>query len=85
MVTPLVRFGPRSQVNIMAGPSCAEAREDPAGIMRECQAEADAAQCPVEYSNELWTGGFSRYTFEPRVHTLETSDYYDRKEWRRHE
>jgi hypothetical protein len=75
---PLVNFGPRSQVNTMAGPSCAEAREDPAGIMRECQAQADATQRPVEYCNELRAGGMSRYTFEPRVHTLETSDYYDR-------
>lgn len=80
MDTPLVRFGPRSQVNTMAGPSCAEAREDPAGIMRECQAEADTSQRPVEYSNELWAGGQSCYTFKPRVHTLETSDYNDRGE-----
>ena len=54
----------------MAGPSCAEAREDPAGIMRECQKEADARGLPVEYSNELWAGGQSRYTFLPRKYTL---------------
>lgn len=63
----LVRFGPVSQVDIQASPICAESRDDPAGIARECQAVANAHGLPVRFSCELRSGEVSRHAFYPET------------------
>lgn len=60
----LVSFGPVSQVNISAHPICAESKDNPAGIARECQQIANAYRLPVRFSCE-WTSGSDAHTFNP--------------------
>jgi len=61
-----VQFGPVSQVDIQAKPICAESRDNPAAIARECQLIADEFKLPVVLSVELWQGGWDKFTFKPQ-------------------
>lgn len=63
-----VRFGPVSQVNVQASPVNAEAKDDPADLMRSCQAVANAYGLPVVFSCET-RNGTSRHTFYPDEET----------------
>lgn len=59
-----VRFGPVSQVNVQASPVNADAKDDPADLMRTCQAVATAYGLPVAFSCET-NRGVSRHKFYP--------------------
>jgi len=59
-----VRFSPVSQVNVQASPINAEAKDDPADLMRSCQAVANLSGLPVAFSCET-RDGVSRHTFYP--------------------
>jgi hypothetical protein len=63
-MSALLWFGPVTQHDIIAHPINSEARDDPAGIMRECQAVANAHQLPVRFSCET-TKGISKFVFYP--------------------
>ncbi len=65
----LVRFGPVSQIDIQAFPICAESKDDPAGIARECQAVATASGLIVRFSCELSgsSNHTSRHAFYPEA------------------
>lgn len=59
-----VRFGPVSQVNVQASPVNTEAKDDPADLMRSCQAVANLSGLPVVFSCET-RDGISRHHFYP--------------------
>jgi len=63
----LVKFYAETQSGVSALPVDAEARDNPGGIMQECQLWADKNSKPVFYSNEMLNRDTFRHTFYPRV------------------
>lgn len=59
-----VMFGPVSQFDAQASPASAEAKDDPAELMRSCQSVANAYGLPVAFACET-SRGISRHTFYP--------------------
>ena len=62
----LVKLFAMTQHGVSAIPVNAEARDNPAGIMQECQRYANQTRKPVRYSNETLEGTWFHYVFTPR-------------------